>query len=60
MKSSLLIVAVLLLLGTVVQEDAGLQKKQQQCLNAQVTNCQNALNSNDNERFCDGNCEEVL
>ena len=63
MKPSLLIVAALLLLGTVVAEDAGLQKKQEggdQCLNAQVTNCQNALNSKDNEMFCDGNCEEVL
>ena len=63
MKSSLLIIAALLLLGTVVAEDAGHRKKQEggdQCLNAQVTSCRDALNSDNNERFCDGNCEEVL
>ena len=68
MKVSLLIVATLLALGAVLAEGTAevgddLQKRQttgDPCGSAQVDNCQQALNSDDNDRFCDGDCEEVL
>ena len=67
MKLLVFLSAALLLLGTVVvaegTPDDGLQKKQgggDTCQDAQVTSCQNALNSHNNERYCDGNCMEVL
>lgn len=53
-----------LLLSGIAAVGSKLQKKQNEggdeCQNQQATNCQNALNSDDNERFCDGNCMEVL
>ena len=44
-------------------ESDDLQKRQTNgdpCGSGQVDNCQQALNSDDNDRFCDGDCEEVL
>ena len=65
---ALLIAATLLALGAVLAEGTAevggdLQKRQDNsdpCGSAEVDNCQQALNSDDNDRFCDGDCEEVL
>ena len=64
----LLIVATLLALGAVLAEGTAevgddLQKRQgnsDTCGSTQVDSCQQALNSKDNDKFCDQDCLDVL
>ena len=68
MKFSLLIVATLLALGAVLAEGTAevgddLQKRQDNsdtCGSTQVDSCQQALNSKDNDKFCNQDCLDVL
>ena len=69
MKCSLLVAIGLLTLAFAIAEcsaedgaAADLQKRQDdvRCGTAQTRDCQTALDSNNNDDFCDGNCLEVL